>query len=371
MNFQSFFPIVKEFIRALGNRRTYSIRNNCYFIFGVLWGIPVPIVTSGMSLYHRNLSFSLSNIAGEFLAYPIQFFFLLHPLLFGIVFGAMGTVRDEKEKQRLDFQNSLVILNKELKEKNKSLQELDKLKDNFLTMVSHELWSPLTTVKGYVSLLKEKKLGELTQKQKDILAITEEQIEHLDRLIADLIDISEIEAGKLKIVPEYLDVNKMVEKTIASLSQRALEKNITLENRLSPQLPFIWADSRRITQVFTNILGNAIKFTPDNGKVSIDARVMADSIEFFIEDTGIGIFEAQLANIFEKFYQVDSAAKRRYGGCGLGLGIAKSIIELHQGRIWVESKVNAGSKFFFEIRKCPKTKMESKQDCLLSSLVSG
>jgi hypothetical protein len=121
--------VTKEFIKALGKSHTYHIRKNPYFIFGILWGIPVPIVTLGMGLSYRSAELSIANAAGELMASPIHFFFLIHPILFGVIFGAMGTIRDDKEKQRLEFEYNLIKANQELKTKNKRLEEVDELKD--------------------------------------------------------------------------------------------------------------------------------------------------------------------------------------------------------------------------------------------------
>ena len=282
VNTKIFYSIIREFIRALGKAHTYNIFKNGYLIFGVLWGIPIPVVTLGIALYYQGIAFSLQNVLAEIVANPLHIFFLAHPILFGIVFGAMGTVRHEKEEERLSFENEIIEINEKLKKTNKKLQELDELKDNFLSMVSHELWSPLTTVEGDVSFLLEEKTGPLTDKQKDILRITEEGVAHLDYLIGELVDISRIEAGKFEVKPECIDILCVENKVINSLRQRAEEKRITLKNELPSELIYALADEKRITQVFNNILGNAIKFTPEGGVVSVLASINNDKIEFVI-----------------------------------------------------------------------------------------
>lgn len=343
--------IVKEFFRALNKFYTYNLRKNYYAIFGILWGIPIPIVTIGIGLYFSGSTLSFNNIISQVKTYPINIFFLFHPVLFGIVFGAMGTIRDEKERQRLAFQKSLLKMNKELKAANKKLQELDDLKDNFLSMVSHELLSPLTTVQGYITFLREGKPGPLTEGQKEALEIANEQTEHLKYLIEELMDISKIDAGKFEVKLAAIDINNVLGKVINNLRQAREEKEIILENELPGGIPLVLADSDRMLQVFSNILGNAIKFTPPGGKINIYAREKDKSIEFCIEDTGIGIPEGKIDKVFDRFYQEDSTTRRKHGGCGLGLTITKSIIDLHKGRIWVKSEVGAGTKFFFELEK--------------------
>ena len=351
VNWKLFRAIVKEFIMALGNAHTYNIRKNWYVVFGILWGIPVPIVTIGMSLYHRNMAVSIQNIMFEIQNHPMEIFFLMHPILFGIVFGAMGTVRDEKEKAREKFERNLIELNEKLKDTNKKLRELDQLKDNFLSMVSHELWNPLTTMQGYVSLIKQGGAGEINSQQKEILKIVEEQVEHLDHLIEELMDISKIETGKFKVKIERLDIGNLETKVLNSFKQAADDKEITLKNEVSSKLPDVSADKTRIIQVLTNLLGNAIKFTPERGIVSVSAQEKEDTVEISISDNGIGIPEDKVGRIFDKFYQADSTNKRKYCGCGLGLAIVRHIIELHGSRIGVESKIGKGSRFFFELKK--------------------
>lgn len=360
-NIKSFFSVIGEFLKALIKSYTYSIWENGYVIFGILWGMPVPIVTIGISLYCNQIALSLSAIVGEILAHPFQIIFLLHPIIFGIVFGAMGTVREEKEKQKLEFEESLIIKNKELADVNKKLQELDQLKDNFLSMVSHELKTPLTTVQGYITFVKDGLSGALSERQREVLWIAEEQIDHLDNLIGELVDLSKIKAGRFEVNPEPVDLTQIAVKTINSLKYLFDGKGISLENKLPEKLSLVLADRKRMSQVFINLLGNALKFTQSGGKVTVSAHEKDTKIQFCVSDTGIGIPEDEIDGIFNKFYQVDSTAKRKYGGCGLGLAITKHIIELHKGGdIWVESEVGKGSKFFFELKKYEKLeKVES------------
>ncbi len=188
----------------------------------------MPLVTLGMGVYSKNLPISLDRMVSELFTNPFQFFFLAHPLLFGVVFGAMGTVRDDKERQRLLFRKNLLKANKKLSEKNQKLEELDELKDNFLSMVSHELWSPLTTVQGYVSFVKDEKAGPLSDQQKEMLGIADEQAVHLNHLISELIDISKIEADKFEIKLECLNAKSVLDKVIESFKHKAAEKSITL-----------------------------------------------------------------------------------------------------------------------------------------------
>jgi len=328
---KSFPLIVKEFIKALGQKRTYNIRKNGYCFFGILWGLPIPFVTIGIDLYSSGFNPTINNILSIIKFHPFHSFFLLHPLIFAVVFGAMGTVRFNKEQK---------------------IRQLDKLKSVFLSMVSHELRSPLTTVLGYITYLKTEKPGPLNQAQKDCLKISEEEASLLNHLIGELLDLSKIEAGEFKVNLEAVNMNGIISQAVTSLQLQANNQGVILENNLPGSLPQVLADKERILQVTTNLIENAIKFNKRGGKVSITALNHAENnkITFSVSDTGIGIPEDKLDKVFDKFYQADSSRKRRYGGCGLGLAISKSILNLHQGRIWAESKLGLGSKFLFELQ---------------------
>lgn len=351
VDFKLFRQVVKEFLRALGQRRTYSLHQNWYSFFGILWGIPVPIVTIGIDLYSSDLYVTVSNIAKIIAVHPFHIFFLLHPILFGIVFGAMGTVRHNKEQKIEEFEKNLIDKNTELERANKRLRELDRLKSNFLSMVSHELRTPLTTIQGYITYLSTEKPGMLNPDQKEYLKISDETADLLNHLIEELLDLAKIEAGEFKVGLKSVDMQEVLNKAVASLELSATNQGVTLENNLPKDLPLVLADKERILQVVINLIENAIKFNQSGGEVDISASLQNNKAVFCVSDTGVGIPEDKLDKIFDKFYQVDSSGKRKYAGLGLGLAISKSILELHKGRIWVESKVGVGSKFFFELLK--------------------
>lgn len=351
ISFKSFLQIVREFIRALSQKRTYSFIRNWYCFFGVLWGLPVPVVTIWIDLYSSGLEPTLSNINHLLTSHPFHLFFLLHPLFFGIVFGAMGTVRYNKEQSIQEFEKNLMNKNTELENANKKLKELDKLKVSFLSMVSHELRTPLTTIQGYITFLQNEKSGALNEAQKECLKTSEEEADLLNHLIEDLLDLSKIETGAFKINPGRVEISEVINKAVSSLQLSADTKGITLKNNLPSDLPPVSADKERILQVVANLIENALKFNKRGGSVYITASRGAqnDKVIFCVSDTGIGIPRDKLDKIFDKFYQVDSSSRRRYEGCGLGLAISESIIKLHNGRIWVESEMGVGSKFFFEL----------------------
>lgn len=344
--------VIQEFFDALGNKHTYNIRKNWYSLFGILWGVPIPIVTIGIDLYANSLAFNISNIINVIFTHPIHFFFILHPVIFGIVFGAMGSVRHNKDREIDEFKKSLIGKNEELEKINKKLQELDELKSNFLRMVSHELRTPLTTILGYISFLKTQKSGTLTKSQLESLNLSEEEAVRLDKLIQELLDLTKIGTGTFKVNLQNTDIKQVVNRAIKSLQPLAEKKRIKLNNKLPDKLPPVLADKDKIFQVIANLINNGIKFNTPGGEVSISSEDSVDKkVNLCISDTGIGIERDKLDKIFDKFYQVDSAGKRKYGGCGLGLAISRNIVKLHMSSIWVKSDIGMGSKFFFELQK--------------------
>ena len=266
IDLESFLQVVKEFLKALGQEKTYNIRENWYSFFGILWGIPIPIVTIGIDLYSSNLAPTFDNIMRIILSHPFHIFFFLHPVFFGIVFGAMGTVRHNKEEKIKEFEKHLIDKNTELRRANKELQDLDRVKTNFLSMVSHELRTPLTTIQGYVTFLGSEKPGALNPAQKECLKISEETADHLNRLIEELLALSKIEKVEFKVNLTGVDMGEVVGKALGALRLFAVEHDVSLENMLPEDIPLLRADAERIFQVVTNLFENAVKSNRRGGR---------------------------------------------------------------------------------------------------------
>jgi len=222
-----------------------------------------------------------------------------------------------------------------------------RLRSEFLATISHELLTPLTYVIGMSSTLLRWPIGELSQRQRDYLQTIHDSGEHLLDMINDILDLSQIEAGKTVLNITEFSLVKVAENTIESLLEKARAKqvNLKLDLQLDPTRDRFTADSVRIEQILWNLLTNAIKFTPEDGSVTLRIWVEDDTAIFQVEDTGIGIPEEQLPLLFEKFQQLDTPYRRRYEGTGLGLALTKQLVELHRGRIEVESTVGIGSVF--------------------------
>ncbi len=234
--------------------------------------------------------------------------------------------------------------------------EVEQMKSEFVSLVSHELRTPLTSIIGFISLILDGKTGEINQKQYESLSRAHRQSERLAALINDLLDISRIEAGRIEMEREQVQIDWVAQRRIEELRPQADEKGITLLLDTKPNLPVLIADTDRIGQVFINLIGNAIKFTPNGGKVTV--RISAYSRNgsgpggFHVEiiDTGPGIPPDEREKIFDKFQQLTSTRKHQQGGTGLGLSIASGIVEAHGGKLWVDTGDNGrGCNFQFFI----------------------
>jgi len=243
------------------------------------------------------------------------------------------------------------LLYKELEIKNDKLKELDQLKSNFISMVSHELRTPLAIIRQGVSMMKRRILGEVNEQQEETLNDVLDNIDRLVKIINDLLDISKLEAAKVALDKKQVDAAQQIRYIIGLFQTKAQEKNITLLARMPDGLPAVFGDRDRVIQILTNLVNNALKFTPENGRVTVSARDREEFVEFAVSDTGIGISEDNMNKLFNKFEQFGRTNGPGEKGTGLGLAISKELINLHDGQIWAESKENQGTTFFFTIPK--------------------
>ncbi|MCU0850792.1 MAG: HAMP domain-containing histidine kinase [Candidatus Thermoplasmatota archaeon] len=243
---------------------------------------------------------------------------------------------------------SALALSKMEEERN----NLDRSKSEFLSITSHELRTPITPLKAQLQMLQQEYFGKLTDKQKESLTIILRNAERLNKIIEDFLEISRIEAARLKFAFRKTDLHETIKETIEFMTGFAKEKNISLAS-LPNQLPIIEIDPDRISQVLRNLVHNAIKFSPQNSTIEINAVLQNDHILFSVKDQGVGLSTEDQIRVFEPFYQVEGSLSRNYGGTGLGLTICRGIIEAQKGKIWVESKLNVGSTFYFTIPLTP------------------
>jgi len=235
-----------------------------------------------------------------------------------------------------------------LQELYRSLQDASRHKSQFLANMSHELRTPLNAILGFGELLLDGVYGPVPERMRNPLERMQRNGKHLLGLINDILDLSKIEAGQLSLSVADYSVDELVRGVYGAVESLAAEKKLSISTCVPPGLPPARGDERRLAQALLNLVGNAIKFT-DSGEVVIEVAARGDSLTFSVRDTGPGIAEADQAKIFEEFRQVDGSITKTKMGSGLGLAIAKRIVEMHGGRIWVDSSLGAGATFSFTV----------------------
>jgi signal transduction histidine kinase len=241
-----------------------------------------------------------------------------------------------------------VRLFEEIQEKGRQLAEVSQHKSQFLANMSHELRTPLNAILGYTELILDNAYGQPPGKMRDVLARVHSNGKHLLGLINDVLDLSKIEAGHLVLALGEYSLKNVVHTVFSAVEPLAKQKNLAFKVELRPDLPAGHGDERRLTQVLLNLVGNAIKFT-DTGEVAINVLSDNGSFSVAVRDTGPGISATDQAKLFQEFQQADNSITRRKGGTGLGLAISKRIIEMHGGKISVESAAGQGSTFSFTL----------------------
>ena len=260
------------------------------------------------------------------------------------------------------------MLYQELIETNAKLEKLERLKSEFISIVSHELRTPLTSIKNSLDILRSGRCGDVTEASGKFLSMAMRNVQRLSGIINDLLDLSKIEAGKMDFNFAKANINTVIGYVKTALSEVAKSKGLVLLTDEAENLPDTNFDSQRIEQVLTNLVSNAIKFTPENKSITVSSKLVnaaditvnelfkdqvkdlsGDYIQVCVKDEGIGIEEKDLLRAFDKFAQIENSLSRKAGGTGLGLPIAKQLLEAHKGAIWCESELNKGSRFYFVI----------------------
>ncbi len=240
---------------------------------------------------------------------------------------------------------------RELEEKGHQLEIASRRKSEFLANMSHELRTPLNAIMGFSEVLAEGMFGEVNDKQGEYLRDILESGRHLLSLINDILDLSKIEAGRMELELENVDLQAFIDNALTFVRERAARRGIALERVIDDRVGVIRADERKVKQVLLNLLSNALKFTSEGGRIDVRAAVNEGTVEVSVADTGVGIAPEDQEAVFEEFRQVGTADKK-VEGTGLGLALARKFIELHGGRIWVKSQLAQGSTFTFTLPVC-------------------
>ncbi|MGN6716030.1 MAG: ATP-binding protein [Candidatus Binatia bacterium] len=263
-------------------------------------------------------------------------------------FGALAAHMNHMSQELQRLYEVQHRASQELQRLNDRLQQASKAKSNFLANMSHELRTPMNAILGFVEMMLDEIYGEVPPQLREPLTDVQTNGKHLLRLINDVLDLSKIEAGRMDLVLAEYSVQDVVETIRTSLQSLALEKGLEFVAAVDDDIPVAFGDGKRITQCLMNLVGNALKFSK-HGRVALAVEQQGKNLLYRVSDTGIGIPKDELENIFGEFQQVDTAITREFSGTGLGLNITKKFVEMHGGRIWVESELGVGSTFFFTV----------------------
>jgi signal transduction histidine kinase len=262
-------------------------------------------------------------------------------------------------------QSALAIQNarlfREIADKSRLLEAASRHKSEFLANMSHELRTPLNAILGFSEVLAERMFGEVNDKQAEYLQDILSSGRHLLSLINDILDLSKVEAGRLELELERFHLPATLDNALTLVRERASRHGITLTQTVDKRLGHMVADERKVKQVLLNLLSNAVKFTPDGGRIDLIATAAEDVVTVAVSDTGIGIAPEDQAAVFEEFRQVGRDDTRKQEGTGLGLTLSKKFVELHGGRIWVQSQIGRGSTFTFTLPVRPEGRSSSAQ----------
>ncbi len=263
--------------------------------------------------------------------------------------GIMNRLQDELRQSNRKLEERVRERTAELKKACDRLDELDQLKTGFITMISHELRSPLAHITGFLDLLVGGHLGRMSEEQREALEVIGKSADHLGKLIDELLRFSFISSSELELVPEPVNLHEV----IPHVRKRCLGKAAELGIELSQEMPtsplVVRADSEKLIYTMTQLVDNGIKFTPSGGKVVVGCRLMEGKVVCFVRDSGIGIAPERQGEIFEPFHQLDGSLGRQYGGMGLGLSLVQRIIEKHGSRVEVISRPREGACFEFSL----------------------
>jgi signal transduction histidine kinase len=256
---------------------------------------------------------------------------------------------------RLSDNAAIAISNAQLYD---AVQRANVAKSDFVSFVAHELKNPMTSIKGYTELLAAGSVGNVNDMQANFLSTIRSNVERMSALVSDLNDNAKIEANRLRLDYKPVDVPDVIDEVLRSITRQIEDRRQTVELRISPRLPQVWADRIRVGQVLTNLVSNAHKYTPEGGNIIVGAEAAANQwdpegakqvVHIWVKDNGIGITIEDQGKIFQKFFRSDDSKAREAPGTGLGLNITKSLVEMQGGRIWFDSEFRKGTTFHFTI----------------------
>lgn len=253
------------------------------------------------------------------------------------------------ESLYLNLEKKVEERTKELRQANIALEKANRLKSEFLATMSHELRTPLNAIIGFAEVLRDEVIGPLNGDQKGCLDDIHSSGQHLLSMINNILDFTKIEAGKFELKYEEFSLETVIAEVLHAISEFSDKKGISIHTHIHANIPHLVADKIKFKQIMFNLLSNAVKFTAKNGTITINVKLVEQYVQIGVSDTGIGIKSEDIDKLFKPFFQLDSSYSRRYEGTGLGLVLTKHLVELHGGKIWVESDYGKGSTFTFTL----------------------
>ena len=264
----------------------------------------------------------------------------------GRIVGLLGITRDITKRKHFER----ILGEKErLEKKLKALEDLNRLKSEFISIVSHELRTPLAIIKEAISLLFDQLAGPISDKQKEIIIKAKNNVERLKKMIDELLDLSRIENETFKLHYSLVNLSDLLEDSAGFFKNLAQEKGISLIYNLPKRPVNVFLDFERVSQIISNLITNAVKYTENGGKITVELEILESKVRILVMDTGMGIAKDDIQKLFHRFVQISKDAQATKNGVGLGLSIAKDLVEKHGGEIWLESKIGVGSKFYFTL----------------------
>lgn len=340
--------VIREFLSALVARETYNPRRNTYILFGLLWGVPIPLLGVLLELHVSHVSGTPVTL--DDLWHPLHIVLALHPFFFAVLFGALGTIRLRKTARIEDLVEKLAHEIKRLARANADLQELDRLKDEFLGNVTHELKTPLVTIRGYAEMMESGRLGPLSDKQARAIEVVRRNTLRLQEQIERLLACSRNRERLDRLVRRKVPLPDLLREVEERHLPTADSRGVTLTIARPGADLVLWGDRERLLEVLDNLVSNAVKFTESGGRVDVRfGPPVGSRLPAEVSDTGCGIPKEALEYIFDRFRQADGSIRRTYGGSGLGLAIVRSNLEAHGCGVRVESEPGTGARFLFEL----------------------
>jgi len=343
-------PALRSILQALRDPHTYDLRRNSFTLFGLIWGLPLSLFSIAIDLWVIGHPLRQEQFWRE----PIHLVFLLHPILFGIIFGAVGTVYSKQDRQIAELLDEQRRHLEELASANREMKKIDELKSQFMANVTHELKTPLVSIKGYNEAILEGRFGPLTAQQRHGLAVAVRNVGRLENMILELLEFDRIESHSYLPRMTDFDLVALIRLVLTNFQPQVDEKQLAIELRLPPRLE-VRADYEGIRRVLLNLLSNALKFSGKGGAIGVEVQAGPDSpqADVTVWDRGPGIPEEAKRFLFTRFWQADGSSRRRHGGTGLGLAIVKGILDAHGSTADLDSAPGSGTRIRFRLPRVP------------------